>query len=87
VSRYRCIAEEKARHSVVLLCRVLGAAKSAFYVWQQQQLSQPGLKPIRYSVTRSKTSTTTATARMAHPVCMPSCADAASTLAANVWRA
>jgi len=39
VSRYRFIAEEKAHHSVVLLCRVLGVAKSAFYAWQHQQRS------------------------------------------------
>jgi putative transposase len=39
VSRYRFIAEEKAYHSVVLLCRVLGVAKSAFYAWQQQRMS------------------------------------------------
>ena len=36
---YRFIAVEKAQHSVVLLCRVLGVAKSAFYAWQHQQLS------------------------------------------------
>lgn len=36
---YRFIAVEKAHHSVVLLCRVLGVAKSAFYAWQHQQLS------------------------------------------------
>jgi transposase InsO family protein len=39
VSRYRFIAEEKAHHSVVLLCRVLGVAKSAFYAWQRQEPS------------------------------------------------
>jgi len=39
VSRYRFIAEEKAHHSVVLLCRVLGVAKSAFYAWQLQRAS------------------------------------------------
>jgi transposase InsO family protein len=39
VSRYRFIAVEKAHHSVVLLCRVLGVAKSAFYAWQQQGMS------------------------------------------------
>ena len=39
MSRYRFIAEEKAYHSVVLLCRVLGVAKSAFYAWQQQRMS------------------------------------------------
>jgi putative transposase len=39
VSRYRFIAVEKAHHSVVRLCRVLGVAKSAFYAWQKQQLS------------------------------------------------
>jgi transposase InsO family protein len=39
VSRYRFIAVEKARHSVVRLCRVVGVAKSAFYAWQKHQLS------------------------------------------------
>ena len=39
MNRYRFIAEEKAQHSVVLLCRVLGVAKSAFYAWQRQKLS------------------------------------------------
>ena len=39
MSRYRFIAEEKAHHSVVLVCRVLGVAKSAFYAWQSGQVS------------------------------------------------
>jgi hypothetical protein len=39
VSRYRFIAGEKAHYSVVLLCRVLGVAKSAFYAWQRQHVS------------------------------------------------
>ena len=39
MSRYRFIAVEKAHHSVVLLCRVLNVAKSAFYAWQKHQLS------------------------------------------------
>ena len=39
MSRYRFIAVEKAHHSVVLLCRVLSVAKSAFYAWQKHQLS------------------------------------------------
>jgi len=39
VSCYRFIAAEKAHHSVVLLCRVLRVAKSAFYAWQRQQVS------------------------------------------------
>jgi putative transposase len=39
VSRYRFIAAEKAQHSVVLLCRVLSVARSAFYAWQHQQVS------------------------------------------------
>ena len=39
MSRYRFIAEEKAHHSVALLCRVLSVAKSAFYAWQKQQPS------------------------------------------------
>ena len=39
MSRYRFIAGEKAHHSVVLLCRVLGVAQSAFYAWQRQHVS------------------------------------------------
>lgn len=39
MSRYRFIAAEKAHHSVVLLCRVLGVARSAFYAWQRQKAS------------------------------------------------
>ena len=39
MSRYRFIAVEKAHHSVVRLCRVLGVAKSAFYAWHTHQLS------------------------------------------------
>jgi transposase InsO family protein len=39
VSRYRFIAVEKAQHSVVRLCRVLGVTKSAFYAWQRQRSS------------------------------------------------
>jgi hypothetical protein len=39
VNRYRFIVAEKARHSVVLLCRVLGVAKSSFYAWHRQKLS------------------------------------------------
>jgi putative transposase len=39
VSRYRFIAEEKAWHSVVRLCRVLHVAKSAFYAWQRHPAS------------------------------------------------
>ena len=39
MSRYRFIAVEKAHHSVVRLCRVVGVAKSGFYAWQKHQLS------------------------------------------------
>ena len=39
MSRYRFIAVEKAQHSVVVLCRVLEVARSAFYIWQHQQPS------------------------------------------------
>jgi transposase InsO family protein len=39
VSRYRFIAAEKAHHSVVQLCRVLGVARSAFYAWLPQRRS------------------------------------------------
>lgn len=47
MSRYRFIAAEKAQHSVVLLCRVLGVARSAFYAWQKPQPSgcQWSLRP------------------------------------------
>ena len=43
MSRYRFIAEEKAHHSVALLCRVLSVAKSAFYAWQSRQPSARAL--------------------------------------------
>jgi transposase InsO family protein len=33
VSCYQFIAAERAQHSVALLCRVLGVARSAFYAW------------------------------------------------------
>jgi putative transposase len=39
VNRYQFIAVDKAHDSVVLLCRVLGVAKSAFYTWQHHQSS------------------------------------------------
>ena len=39
MSRYRFIAVEKAQHSVVQLCRVLGVARSAFYAWLPQHPS------------------------------------------------
>jgi putative transposase len=39
VSCYQFIAAEKAQHSVALLCRVLGVARSAFYTWLQHRPS------------------------------------------------
>jgi putative transposase len=39
VSRYRFIAAEKARVSVVRLCRALGVSTSGFYDWQHHQPS------------------------------------------------
>jgi putative transposase len=39
VSRYRFIAAEKAKLSVVRLCRVLGVSTSGFYDWQHLQPS------------------------------------------------
>jgi putative transposase len=39
VSCYQFIAAEKAQHSVALLCRVLGVARSAFYAWAHHRPS------------------------------------------------
>jgi transposase len=39
VSRYRFIAAEKAKMSVVRLCRTLGVSTSGFYDWQHDQPS------------------------------------------------
>jgi putative transposase len=39
VSRYRLIREEKAAYPVVLLCRVLGVARSAYYAWARRGVS------------------------------------------------
>lgn len=39
MSCYQFIAAEKAQHSVALLCRVLGVARSAFYAWRHHQPS------------------------------------------------
>ena len=39
MNRSRFIAGEKAQHSVVLLCRVLGVAKSACHAWPHQHHS------------------------------------------------
>ena len=82
MSRYRFIAEEKAHHSVVLLWRVLGVAKSAFYAWQHQRASaraqadQLLTKEIHDIYDDSRC---TYSARE----CMPSCESAASVLLAN----
>jgi len=81
VSRYRFIAEEKAHHSVVLLCRVLGVAKSAFYAWQQQRMSARAQADERLT-NEIKASTMTAAARTAHHACTPSYASEA-----DVWLA
>jgi transposase InsO family protein len=39
VSRYRFVHEEKATYPVVLLCRVLHVARSAYYAWTRRGLS------------------------------------------------
>ena len=36
MSCYQFIAAEQAQHSVALLCRVLGVARSAFYAWRHR---------------------------------------------------
>jgi putative transposase len=39
VSRYRCIAAEKASYPLALLCRVLGVARAGYYAWCCRGLS------------------------------------------------
>lgn len=39
MSRYRFIQEEKAAYPIVLLCRVLGVARSAYYAWARRGVS------------------------------------------------
>jgi len=39
VSRHRFVHEEKATYPVVLLCRVLGIARSAYYAWTRRGVS------------------------------------------------
>ena len=39
MSRYGFVHEEKATYPVVLLCRVLGVARSAYYAWARRGVS------------------------------------------------
>ena len=39
MSRYRFIQAERATYPVVLLCRVLGVARSAYYAWARRGVS------------------------------------------------
>ncbi|CCF85979.1 conserved hypothetical protein [Nitrolancea hollandica Lb] len=39
MSRYRFIDAEKAAYPVILLCRVLGVARSGYYAWQRRGVS------------------------------------------------
>lgn len=39
MSRYRFIDAEKAAYPVMLLCRVLGVARSGYYAWQHRGVS------------------------------------------------
>ncbi|MDP9371837.1 MAG: IS3 family transposase, partial [Chloroflexota bacterium] len=39
MSRYRFIRAERANYPVVILCRVLGVARSAYYAWARRGVS------------------------------------------------
>jgi transposase InsO family protein len=39
MSRYRFIQEEQAAYPIVLLCRVLGVARSAYYAWARREVA------------------------------------------------
>ena len=85
VSRYRFIAEEKAQDSVVVLCRALGVARSAFYSWQQHTATARA-QADAHLMLEIELSTPRATARVVRRVCMRPCVNEAGVWRPNVSR-
>ena len=39
MTAYRFIDAEKARHTVRMICRVIGVSRAAYYVWRDAQVT------------------------------------------------
>lgn len=75
--KYACLEENKDRFGVVMMCRVLGVARSGYYAWRKRG---PGARAVANValVKASKPSTRRAVRRTAALVCIGSCVRGAS---------